>query len=128
MKDIKNYKRLYAITEDGQVWSYPKIPQNPNGRFLKQSIDHRGYPKVTVKKNWINKNFSVHRLVAEAYIPNKLKLPQVNHINGNKLDNTVANLEWCTAKGNTEHAIKIGLRDFIGKNNPNYKDGKRCKL
>lgn len=54
--------------------------------------------------------YSVHRLVATAFIPNPKRLPQVNHLDGNKLNNHVANLEWCDAYDNVMHAIRTGLR------------------
>lgn len=115
-KSIKNYVGLYAIFDNGTVWSYPKIPQNPKGRFLKQSLDHGGYPKVCLRKNNTKKNYSIHRLVAEAFIPNTNKFLQVNHKNGIKTDNRVENLEWCTAKQNINHADKNGLRKYLKGN------------
>lgn len=127
MKDIKGYEKLYAVTEDGKVWSYPKIPQNPKGRWMKLNLDHGGYPMLSLSKNRNSKCYSVHRLVAETYLKRKDNSLQVNHKNGNKLDNRVENLEWCTAQENTNHAEKIGLRNYKGRGNPNYKDGKWIK-
>ena len=59
--------------------------------------------------------YSIHRLVAEAFIPNYNKLPQVNHIDGNKQNNHVTNLEWCTAKHNMNEAVRTGLFDNCKK-------------
>lgn len=60
-------------------------------------------------KEHIRKYFLVHRLVAQAFIPNPNNLPQVNHIDGNKENNCITNLEWCTREDNIKHAYKIGL-------------------
>ena len=63
----------------------------------------------------------VHRLVAEAFILNPNRLPEVNHIDGNKQNNSVDNLEWCTRSQNTSHAFKTGLRNYNGCKNPHSK-------
>jgi hypothetical protein len=63
--------------------------------------------------------YKVHRLVAETFIPNSNNKNQINHIDGNKLNNSINNLEWCTASENIKHAFKIGLKkQKIGKENP----------
>lgn len=96
MTDIKGYEGLYAITEDGQVWSYKankfKKPQNING-----------YLSVVLYKDKHLKNYSIHRLVAETFIPNPDGKPEVNHIDEDKTNNCVDNLEWCTKSENCKH-------------------------
>lgn len=87
------------INEAGQILSLY------SNKILKLYITWDGYARITVNK----KQYKVHRLVAETLIPNPHNLPQVNHIDGNKLNNAVDNLEWCTAKDNLVHAYKIGL-------------------
>lgn len=97
MKDIKNYEGVYAVTEDGQVWSYR------SNKFLKQKETNCGYLSVQLSTKATNnkvKECYVHRLVAEAFLPNPDNLPQVNHKDENKTNNHVSNLEFCTASYN----------------------------
>ncbi len=89
MKDIKGYEGLYAITADGQVWSYR------SQRYLTPSPNANGYLRVNLYKDKKPKNKFIHRLVAAAYIPNPNNLPEINHISEDKTDNKVENLEWC---------------------------------
>jgi antitoxin component HigA of HigAB toxin-antitoxin module len=111
MQDIKDYEGLYAITKDGRVWSYPKnVNANRKGLWLKQNKNHKGYYCVTLTRDGSRKSFFVARLVAKSYIPNDEQLPQVNHIDGDKCNNNVDNLEWTTNQLNTRHAYKNGLR------------------
>ena len=93
----------YQVSCTGLVYS------NISYKILKPSVSNNGYQRVVLsfdgKKHYIN----MHRLVAETFLPNPDNLPQVNHKNGNKLDNNVSNLEWCTAKHNKQHAHDTGL-------------------
>lgn len=100
MKDIKGYEGLYAITEDGRVWSYKK------NKFIERKIQSN-YSRVNLYKDGITKYCYVHRLVAEAFLPNPNNLPQVNHKDENKSNNNVNNLEWCTGKYNCNHGTRI---------------------
>ena len=100
MKDIKNYEGLYAVTSCGKVYSYK------NKIFLKPNPIKNNYLQVTLYKNGIRKNFLVHRLVAEAYLPNPNNLSEVNHKNENKKDNYLNNLEWCDRINNCNYGSR----------------------
>jgi len=94
----------YKISSEGEVWS------NYLNSYLKPCKDKKGYLVVYLSVNHTIKNTKkIHRLVAEYFIPNPENLPQVNHIDGDKTNNKVSNLEWCSNKQNNEHAINTGL-------------------
>lgn len=77
------------------------------GGFLKPFVTGKGYLKVDLHKNGKRTHMKVHRLVAAAFVPNHLGKAQVNHIDGNKKNNSYTNLEWCTNQENQLHAQKI---------------------
>jgi hypothetical protein len=114
MKEIKDFPGYY-ITICGKVWSAPKrgSSRNKNGMWLKPlkqiCKDGSYYLKVCLYKNKEQKSMRLNRLVAEAYIPNHDNKPEVNHKDGNKLNNAVLNLEWNTSGENQRHAWKSGL-------------------
>ena len=99
MKDIKGYEGLYAITSCGKVWSYR------SKKFLKP-IEKNGYLSINLYKEGKVKQCNIHRLVAEAYIPNPDNKPQVNHKNEVKTDNYINNLEWATVKENLNYGTR----------------------
>lgn len=109
-KDIEGYEGLYQVSNSGKIRSirYSHINKITIMAF---HYNKKGYTRVHLTKNKIDKYVSVHRLVANAFIPNPNNYPQVNHIDGNKLNNCVDNLEWCTNKYNFQHALKLGLFD-----------------
>lgn len=98
MRDVKGYEGLYAVTSCGRVWSYK------SKRFLQPKEQKSGYLSVGLYLNNKRKFYSIHRLVAEAYIPNPAALPQVNHIDEVKSNNYVNNLEWCDAQYNKAYS------------------------
>jgi len=109
LKDIEGYESLYAVSDDGKVWSYPKGTNSKQGNWL--SIDYsRHYPMVGFIKDGVKKRFTLHRLVAEAFCDKPEGCDQVNHINGDKEDNRAENLEWVTASENRLHAWREGLQ------------------
>lgn len=110
MVDVKDFEGLYAITKDGRIWSYPKRG-NPKGRFIKGITTAYGYEQIGLRKEGKTYIKKVHRLVASAFLDNTSDKPHINHIDGNKINNNVDNLEWCTISENNTHAVKEGLRD-----------------
>jgi len=112
---IKGYKGLYKISTDGLVYSIR------NKINLKPNLIGNGYESVILCKDKIQERACVHRLVAEKFIPNTNNKPQVNHIDGNKLNNCVDNLEWCTAKENLYHARENGLINQNGEDSSSAK-------
>ena len=98
MRDIKGYEDLYAITSCGRVYSYR------SKKFLKPFDNGKGYLYAYLCKNGKTKAYRIHRLVAEAYLPNPLNLPQVNHKDENKANNALSNLEWCDAAYNSNYS------------------------
>lgn len=109
----------YTINVDGSIYSKHRK------RFLKPCKGSHGYFKINLMKDKKSCNKLVHRLVALTFIPNPNNLPDVNHIDGNKENYGISNLEWCTASYNTQHAYRTGL--FSDKCNPLYdiKTGER---
>ena len=95
-RDIKGYEGLYQISNLGRVHSYYK-------RDILEPKEDKGYLRVGLYKNGKRKPYSIHRLVAEAFIPNPNNYPQVNHKDEDKSNNRVSNLEWCTAKYNINY-------------------------
>lgn len=116
-KDIKGYEGLYQVSNLGRVRSLDKVERlkcrwgfettrPKKGRILTPRKHTNGYLRVGLKE----KDFFIHRLVAEAFIHKLKDKPEVNHIDGNKQNNRVDNLEWCNRQENNKHAFRIGLR------------------
>ena len=95
-KDIITHKGLYQISNLGRV-------RNSKGKILNGYTNNKGYQMIHLRAKNKSKLYSIHRLVAETFIPNPLNLPQVNHKDENKLNNDVSNLEWCTHKYNINY-------------------------
>jgi hypothetical protein len=96
------YKNKYKVSASGEVY-------NLAGKKLKPGKDGSGYHFVFIYHNKKKKQEKVHRLVAKCFIPNHKNKPQVNHIDGNKDNNHVSNLEWVTQSENMKHAFRLGL-------------------
>ncbi len=107
-KPIEGYEGIYDVSNLGRVRAYPRIgSQTSKIRLMKFAIDKNGYKKVNLTKNSKKKRFFVHRLVAQAFIPNPENKPQVNHKSGQKDQNNVENLEWVTQSENAKHSFRV---------------------
>lgn len=102
-KPVKGYEN-YIISTDG------KVKNIITGKILKGGQNQKGYLQVQLYKNGKRIQPFIHKLVAEAFIDNPDNKPQVNHIDGNKTNNNISNLEWCDNRENQNHAIKNHLR------------------
>lgn len=92
--------------------NFGQVLSKRTNKILKQSISKTGYYTIATKiggRNGISKCFKVHRWIAEIFIPNDLNKPFINHKDGNKLNNSIDNLEWVTNSENVKHAYSIGL-------------------
>lgn len=101
-KDIEEYENMYQISNLGNVMSFKR--KNP--KLLSKVINLDGYYVVNLTKDKKTKVFTIHRLVAKAFISNLDNLPQVNHKDENKLNNIVSNLEWCTLQYNHNYGSR----------------------
>jgi hypothetical protein len=101
LKDIPWYEWLYSITEDGRVWGYPRKWSSTNGLFLKPKKS-RWYFAVVLTKNLEERTFYNHRLNAISRIPNPNNYPVVRHLDNNKLNNHISNLQWSTYSVNSQ--------------------------
>lgn len=118
-KDIPDYEGLYQASSLGRIKSLDRLYFNPGinrlyrikGKILTPTKNTRryGYYELSLYKNGSYKRYKVHRLVALTFLANPNGYPQENHIDGNKANNTVDNLEWCTATYNINHALRTGL-------------------
>lgn len=122
-KDVVGYEGYYQVSNIGRVRSVDRIvgschgsKANRKGVIKKLDITNRGYSIVVLFFGNVSKGYLCHRLVAEAFIQNPNKKPDVNHKNGIKTDNRVDNLEWVTRSENVIHAMETGLKkDYKGK-------------
>jgi len=133
-KDIKGYEGLYQVSNMGRVKSLERTLINMNGqkrhwkeRILKQRPTRNGYLQVDLCNiSCTRKTLSVHRLVCEAFHENPKNKPCVNHIDENKANNVVSNLEWCTVKENCNHGTRNArMAKSVGQYT---RDGKLVKV
>lgn len=117
-KDIPNYEGYYQVSSLGKVKSLPRKFTIKKSRILIPRNFGRNYCHVWLSVDGVKKSFAIHRLVAQAFIPNPNNKTQVNHKDCNPENNKRENLEWCTAKENTNHALR---NNRISKGEKHYK-------
>ena len=121
-KPITGYEGKYEVSNQGKVKSLSRTTycgrnnrtvRNVGERIISTKNISQGYKKTDLFKGNIRKQFFVHRLVAHVFVPNPSKKPNVNHLDGNKLNNRAENLEWVTQKENVHHAMANGFKKSI---------------
>ena len=120
-REVKGFEGCYSVSNKG------RIINNRSGKILNPSQNNEGYLYVVLSKNNYKKHKRVHRLVAEAFIDNPFKKPHVNHIDHDKTNNVVTNLEWVTPQENTDHEIRhngYATRTSQLRSNKNYRKNK----
>ncbi len=135
-KDIKGFENMYAVSNLGRVKSKARKVWNHNNywirpeRILKAQVSDRGYLRIRLGHNKTKCTRRIHRLVAEAFIPNPDNLPEVNHKNEDKTKNGASNLEWCTSHDNKVYgtrrervARKVSDPSIPRKNNTSGRKG-----
>ena len=127
-KDVVGFEGYYQVSNLGRVRSLDRYVENSGigkgsgrrfhkGQVLKARIARHGYYQITLHKPMVKTSFTIHLLVAPVFLGDRPKGFQVNHLDGNKLNNCVENLEYCSPKDNTHHAFRLGLCDTrIGDN------------
>lgn len=109
-KDVPKYEKLYQVSNLGRIKSLPRNGTTKKEKILKQTIDNNGYLIVGLHKNNEAKKVCVHWIVADAFISKKENCKVINHIDGNKLNNKLNNLERCTQSHNVKEAFRLGLQ------------------
>jgi len=103
---IERYNGAYLVNKNGQIWS------NKYNRVMLSHITPKGYKALSLRQNGKSKTEFIHRLIAETFIQNLGNKPFVNHIDGNKQNNLIENLEWVTNLENMQHAWRTGLNTY----------------
>ena len=105
---VPGYNDRYLVSNRGRILSLN------SGAEMAQYVQKNGYAAVKLRTHNVKRTFLVHRLVASAFVPNPNGLAEVNHIDGDKLNNSAENLEWVTHSQNMKHSIEVGLYDPVG--------------
>lgn len=127
-KDVKGYEGHYQVSSCGRVKSVKRAYKTKKSwktvpERIRIAVKTHGYLYCVLWKDGKHERFAIHRMVADAFLENPEGLPVVNHKDGNKENNNVSNLEWCTHSENSYHAFRTGLRkpyNMSGEHNPMY--------
>lgn len=124
-KEIPGYEGYFEVSNLGNFRSKDRIIKYKQtgtrlypGKPLKTELMQDGYSRIVLMKEAVKKRYMCHRLVAETFIDNPSNLPQVNHKDGNRSNNCVENLEWCTQSENELHAVNVLGKTMKGKTAP----------
>lgn len=120
-KDIKDYEGLYQVSNLGNVKSL-NYKRTNTARLLKPYSNKKGYLVLRLQRKIVQ----VHRLVAQAFIPNPLHLPEVNHKDENKVNNAVSNLEWCDNNYNINYGTRNKRASLSNINHPKHSKAVQC--
>ncbi len=119
-KDVIGYEGIYQVSNLGRM---KRIAKNHlcnlkyQGEYYLKPMDNgKGYLRMKLSNNGFSKRVMLHRIIAEAFIPNPLNKKVINHINNNKKDNRIENLEWCSQSENCLHSVKLGTWGALKKN------------
>lgn len=110
-KPLKGYEGLYEINSLGEIYSLPKRTLSKR-RILKTSINNSGYHCVSLCKNSKHKSFTVHRLLLDTFISERPKGMDIDHIDGDKLNNSITNLRYCSRSDNMKNARRNGFKNY----------------
>lgn len=130
-RDVVGYEGFYAVSNYGNVKSIERVVTRSDGikikvkeKILSKTMDSDGYLNCKLSRDGVSKTCRIHRLVADAFIPNTKSLPEVNHKDCNRANNSVCNLEWIDHGDNVRYSIVSGnhicTTDLHGPKNPNY--------
>ena len=127
-RDVEGYVDYYRVSSYGRIMSRDRVVpnrwgngQHRKGKLMSPGSSPNGYKIITLHKKGKVKYQTVHRTVAAVFLPNPENKPEINHIDGNKENNNIKNLEWVTVVENKKHAQDTGLFSSKGENNPNVK-------
>lgn len=120
---VPGYEGLYEVSDCGRVFSVERVVLGRDGNKYpfpaKEKALHPNknveYLQVNLWKDGVGSTLYVHRVVAEAFLPKLKDKPEVNHIDGNRTNNHVSNLEWVDSSGNSQHAVDTGLRTYTNR-------------
>ena len=127
-RDIPGYEGFYQVCNTGKIRGLDRVVKGAKGlnykikgKITRETKNHLGYIKVRLHKDGVRRELALHRIVAMCFVLNESNNKEVNHLDGNKLNNHYKNLEWCNRSDNMKHAFSIGLISNKGENAPSRK-------